>query len=234
MRAFDAVVFDLDGTLIDSEPLWESAEIALAAAHGVAWDAADARAFFGKPLRETTAAIIERGAPLTVDDAISAMIDDIASAYRTAIPWMPGADALLRALAAAEVSTAIGTMSFARLTGTVSASAPAGTLRTTVSGDEVSRGKPDPEIFLTAIGRLQTDAARTIVVEDSPTGVRAALASGATVLAVPPDAAAYSDIRGLSDEVNVIPSLEHADLALLDRLAGGDRVDLWESTASTR
>ncbi len=219
------VVFDLDGTLIDSEPLWAQAEIAVAASGGVEWTTEDAFSFFGRPLRETTQAIVDRGLGLTVDEAIAHMIDELAAIYATAVPWLPGARELLDGLQADGVSAAIGTQSYRRLAELVQRAA-GGAVRDIVGGDELRRGKPDPEVFLTAAERLGLAPADVVVVEDSPTGVEAGLAAGVPVLAVPPNEDVYRVIAERPG-VSIARSLDQVTPGALREIHSGTRVDLW-------
>ncbi|OUZ11979.1 hypothetical protein BHE97_03655 [Aeromicrobium sp. PE09-221] len=219
------VVFDLDGTLIDSEPLWARVEISVAASGGVEWTIDDAFSFFGRPLRETTQAIVDRGLDLTVDEAIARMIDELAAIYETSVPWLPGARELLCDLRDDDVAAAIGTQSFRRLAELVQEDAD-GTIRLVVGGDELRRGKPDPEVFLTATERLGLEPADIIVVEDSPTGVQAGVAAGVPVLAVPPTDDVYRVVAELPG-VSIARGLDQVTPATLRDIHAGGRVDLW-------
>ncbi len=226
MTSLRGVVFDLDGTLVESESLWTQAEIAVAAAGGVAWNEDDAFAWFGRPLRDMTQAIVDRGLDIGVDEAIERMLDHIADAYRQSVPWMPGARELLAALRAEDVLAAIGTMSFRRVAMQVHDAAPATTFEAVVAGDELIRGKPDPEVFLTAIACMGLTPADVVVVEDSPTGVAAAVASGAAVLAVPPTEEVRLQIVE-HHRVSVARSLAQLDVGRLRDVRAGARLDLW-------
>lgn len=222
-----SVVFDLDGTLIDSEPLWAQAEANVAARGGVEWTQQDAFTYFGRPLPETTQAILDRGLDMTLDAAIDAMIGELASIYRQSVPWLPGAYELLESLASEGTPTALGTQSFRRLATIVQEAAPDGSLTKLVTGDEISRGKPDPEVFLTAAARLGRDPGEIVVVEDSPTGVAAGVAAGAAVLAVPASKEVYAAVEGQTG-VSVVRSLEDVSTELLAEVRSGSVIDWWE------
>ncbi|WP_293780843.1 HAD family phosphatase [uncultured Aeromicrobium sp.] len=222
------VIFDLDGTLIDSEPLWARVESSVAASGGVEWTQEDAFAFFGRPLRETTQAIVDRGLDLTVDEAIDQMIDELVAIYRESIPWMPGAYELLESLGREDIAAALGTQSYGRLAHLVRDAAPAGVITAVVSGDELSKGKPDPEVFLTAAERLGLTPDDVVVVEDSPTGVAAGVAAGVPVLAVPPSEEVYRSLAGRPG-VSFARSLTDVSFDTLESLRAGEHLDLWQS-----
>jgi HAD superfamily hydrolase (TIGR01509 family) len=184
--ALQAVLFDMDGTLVDTEPYWIAAEHALVESFGGTWTDEDARALIGNALPTSAAYIRERGGvPLPVDDIIDRLLDDVIAAARRAMPWRPGAVALLTQLADRGVPCALVTMSYARLADTLTALLPAGTFATVVTGDQVSDGKPHPEAYLTAAERLGADPAYCVAIEDSNTGIASAEAAGCVVVAVP-------------------------------------------------
>jgi HAD superfamily hydrolase (TIGR01509 family) len=184
--ALQAVLFDMDGTLVDTEPYWIAAEHALVESFGGTWTDEDARALIGNALPTSAAYIRERGGvPLPVDDVIDRLLDDVIAAARRAMPWRPGAVALLTQLADRGVPCALVTMSYARLADTLTALLPAGTFATVVTGDQVSDGKPHPEAYLTAAERLGADPAYCVAIEDSNTGIASAEAAGCVVVAVP-------------------------------------------------
>ena len=181
-----AVLFDLDGTLIDTEPSWMAAETALAAAHGGRWTQEQARSCIGNPIPVSAARLrAEAGVDLPVEDIVERLLDEVIAGLRLGVPWQPGARELLAALRGHQVPCALVTMSYRRLVDVVVGHLPPGTFATVVTGDEVSRGKPDPEPYLSAAARLGVDPGGCVVVEDSPAGVASGLAAGAVVVAVP-------------------------------------------------
>ncbi|MFV0252744.1 MAG: HAD family hydrolase [Beutenbergiaceae bacterium] len=226
MSALRGVVFDLDGTLIDSEPLWAETEIQVAASGGVHWSQPDADAFFGKPLRSTAQAIVDAGHPSSLDQVITAMLDVMESVYQQAVPWLPGSRRLLQQLDAAQIRTGIATMSFRRLVLQVAQDAPHQAVSVVVGGDEVSQGKPAPDVFLAAIERLSLTPDQVVVVEDSPTGAAAGLASGAAVVAIPPDESQYRALPA-HPRLSVLPTIASLDVDLLRQIHAGASHDLW-------
>lgn len=220
------VVFDLDGTLVDSEPLWARAEAEVAASRGIEWTTDEAFAWFGKPLARTTQAIIDKGLDLTVDEAIDRMLETMSAFYRDGLPWLPGSFELLQQLRDENLPAALGTMSYRRLASYVPTVAPENALRAIVAGDEIERGKPDPEVFVTAARRLGLSPSDVVVIEDSPTGVTAGIASGAPVVAVPPTEAVYQTMAN-DQPASFVRSLTQVDPALLRAIHASSPVDLW-------
>jgi HAD superfamily hydrolase (TIGR01509 family) len=181
-----AVLWDLDGTLVDTEPYWLRAETELVAAHGGTWTQADAHALVGSDLLDA-AAYIRRvgGVDLAPVDIVTMMMARVIEQMADDPPWQPGALELLRALGAEGVPCALVTMSWRRLAGAVVDLLPAGTFAAVIAGDEVARGKPHPDPYLAAAQRLDVDPGSCIAIEDSPTGARSAQAAGCFVVGVP-------------------------------------------------
>lgn len=178
-----AVLWDLDGTLVDTEPLWMAAETALAAEHGVTWTQEDGLALVGSDLMDSARTIEARiRSGLAPEEIVAHLVGEIAGAMRSDLPWRPGAAELVRALADAGVPQALVTMSYREIAQPVVDLLP---FDAVVTGDSVSRGKPHPEPYLAAARALGVDAADCLAVEDSATGAASADAAGCVVLAVP-------------------------------------------------
>jgi HAD superfamily hydrolase (TIGR01509 family) len=180
------VLFDMDGTLVDTEPYWIAAEYALVESAGGTWSDEHAHAIVGNALL-TSAEYIRAhgGVDLPAPVIVERLIDDVASAAAQQMPWRPGALELLTAVHDRGIACAMVTMSYARLAATVTDVVPAGTFSAVVTGDELRHGKPHPEAYLTAAARLGVDPTRCVAIEDSPTGVASAEAAGCVVVAVP-------------------------------------------------
>jgi HAD superfamily hydrolase (TIGR01509 family) len=180
-----AVLWDMDGTLVDTEPYWIACEFDLVAAFGGAWSLEQAHNLVGKALPESGEYLrVHGGVPLSAEEIVDRLLDGVVARVRRHIPWRPGAQALLERLVAGGVPCALVTMSYRRLTEAVLAGLPAGTFATVVAGDDVRNGKPHPEPYLTAAARLGVAPAGCVAIEDSPTGVASAEAAGVPVLAV--------------------------------------------------
>lgn len=181
-----AVLWDMDGTLVDTEPFWMRAETALVAAHGGTWTQADAHAVVGADLLDA-AEYLRRvgGVDMEAAAIVHRMMDEVIAQMADTPPWQPGALDLLAALGDADVPCVLVTMSWRRLAAAVVDLLPPGTFAATVVGDEVARGKPHPEPYLTAAARLGVDPAACVAIEDSPTGATSARAAGCVVLGVP-------------------------------------------------
>jgi HAD superfamily hydrolase (TIGR01509 family) len=171
VTGLQAVLWDMDGLLVDSEPLWTIAEIELAAELGGTWDDGIKAAVVGTRL--------DVAVPTT-----AWLLDRMVQLFATTSALMPGAGELLAALAADGVPQALVSSSYRVLVDAVLAQG-LGPFALTVAGDEVVHGKPHPEPYLTAASRLGVDPARCVVLEDSPSGVTAGEAAGCAVVAVP-------------------------------------------------
>ena len=142
-----AVLWDMDGTLVDTEPLWNAVQRRLVVKHGGTWSEDLAASLVGRPLDEGARRLQAAGLDLPVQRIIDLTMDEVVQGVVRGVPWRPGARELLVALAEAGVPGALVTMSHAPLARALAERAPAGTLDVVVSGDMVSRGKPDPEAY---------------------------------------------------------------------------------------
>lgn len=185
-----AVLFDMDGLLVDTEPLWLRAEQATMAALGGSWSTAHQAAILGSAMPYAVAYMKRlAGSELPEADISELLLGSMLAELREAeIPTRPGAGTLVAEVAASGVPFALVSASVRSLMELVLvALSRAGFPRfpVTVSGDEVDRGKPDPQPYLRAADQLGIDICQAVVLEDSVNGVQAALAAGAMVVAVP-------------------------------------------------
>lgn len=183
MDSFAAVLWDLDGTLVDTEPLWMAAEHDLAASHDAIWTEEDGLALVGNALIESGRYIQRRlRSHLSPEEIVDHLVALLAAGLRESIPWRPGAPELVHAVASAGVPQALVTMSYEPIAQPVASALPFGAV---VTGDRVTHGKPHPEPYLRAAELLGVDAADCLAVEDSGTGATSANAAGCHVLVVP-------------------------------------------------
>ncbi|AIJ26618.1 HAD family hydrolase [Amycolatopsis methanolica] len=184
---FAAVVFDLDGVLVESEHLWEENWVAYAAAYGVEWTAADTATVQGMSAPEWAAYLAERsGTPETPEQVEKAVVDGmIKSIADGEAPLLDGADAMVRDVAA-RVPVALASSAARRVIDAVlETHGLTGEFSATVSSAEVPRGKPSPDVYAEAASRLGFRGEECLGVEDSSNGIRAAAAAGLTVIALP-------------------------------------------------
>ena len=181
-----AVLFDMDGLLVDSEPDWHRVEADLVAELGGLWGPEDAQATVGSALIDTARRMVAvAGSDTPPEQVVAAMVASMEVRLRAGVTWRPGARELLIALTQAGVPTALVSASYRVLVDAVCSHLDAASFTVTVAGDEVRRGKPHPEPYLTACARLGIDPAYAVVLEDSLTGAAAGEAAGCLVVGVP-------------------------------------------------
>lgn len=181
-----AVLWDMDGTLVDTEPYWIAEEFALVEAAGGIWTEQDAHDLIGQDLRVSAGMILDR-TPVTgtVEEVVHLLLQGVVRRTREYMPWRPGARALLTELSEAQVPSALVTMSWTPLAEVLVEQLPRGTFAAVVTGDQVSRGKPHPDPYLEAAARLGVAPEQCVAVEDSPTGAASATAAGVPTLVIP-------------------------------------------------
>lgn len=190
----DAVLFDMDGALFDTGTIWAGVVGAMVRSYGGVWRPEDGAAVLGWSVPALAAEIARRGVPLPSDEVAERLDAGVAAVLRRGLPWRPGGQTLLVALRRAGVPCALVTATHASIVEGIVAQAPEGVFGAVVTGDGTARPKPAPDGYLEAADRLRVDAERCAAVEDSPTGVRAALGSGALTYAVDPTVALPADL----------------------------------------
>jgi HAD superfamily hydrolase (TIGR01509 family) len=181
-----AVTFDMDGLLVDSEPLWFQAESAVMARLGAEWGPADQHALVGGSLGTTVEYLIAKAGE-AADPAVIGrwLIETMVELVRTRLlTVLPGAAELVAEVQAAGLPHALVTSSVPAVVDAVLARLDV-RFDVVISGADVTHAKPDPEGYLLAATKLGVDPRRCIALEDSPNGVAAAEAAGFRVVAVP-------------------------------------------------
>ncbi|TLM73443.1 HAD family phosphatase [Pseudarthrobacter sp. NamB4] len=210
-----AVLWDMDGTIVDTEPYWIAAEHALVEAHGGTWSHEQAMQLVGQSLTFSAGLLQEAGVALEVRQIIDTLTAAVVASVQRQVPWRPGARELLEELHLAGVRCALVTMSEGPLARQVVDSLPRQYFEVLVTGDTVAQGKPHPEAYLTALEWLQAadpDLAihHCVALEDSAPGVAAAVASGVATVAIP----------------HIVPLPEDHRYTLWDSLSGRSVTDL--------
>lgn len=203
MAALNAVFFDHDGTLVDTEPFWIEAESLLPQRYGASWTEADSIACVGSPMPVTAERMQQAGVPLSVDEIIDDLCAQvIAMMDERGIPWLPGARELIEALAAEGIPMAIVSNAWRSVVERTTSALPDGAIRFILTGDEMLRAKPDPWPYVHAAERLGVSPRCQVAIEDSLAGTLSAEAAGMHVLVVPgvapvPDAPGRSSTDSL-------------------------------------
>lgn len=181
-----AVLWDMDGTVVDTEAYWMAAETALVESFGGTWTHEQALQLVGKGLEGSAGILQEAGVRMPVDEIIAHLTSEVTALLtERGNPFRPGAPELLAALKAAGVRIALVTMSLRRMADQVAGQMDAGTFDVIVAGDETTRPKPFPDPYLQACNALGVDPAAAVAIEDSPTGVRSAVSAGIATVGVP-------------------------------------------------
>lgn len=211
MNELAAVLWDMDGTLVDTEPYWFEIEGELADEFNGTWGQQDMHSIIGFDLIDGATELRDRGGVrLEPEQIVERLLDGVIRRVADHLPWMPGAAELLAECKESSVPCALVTMSWRRLADAAIKSAPPGSFSASVAGDEVARGKPNPEPYVAAAAALGVDPRQCVAIEDSPTGVASALAAGCATLGVP----------------HVVPLAPAAGLTIVDSLVGVGLDDL--------
>ncbi|GAA2197420.1 MULTISPECIES: HAD family hydrolase [Streptomyces] len=209
--ALQAVLLDMDGTLVDTEGFWWDVEVEVFASLGHTLDETWRHVVVGGPMTRSAGFLIEAtGADITLAELTLLLNEGFEERIGRALPLMPGAARLLAELYESEIPTALVSASHRRIIDRVLSVLGPHHFALSVAGDEVSRTKPFPDPYLLAAAGLGADPARCAVVEDTATGVAAAEAAGCRVVAVP-SVAPIGPAMGRT----VVSSLEEVDLAFL-------------------
>ncbi|MEV7073541.1 HAD family hydrolase [Streptomyces sp. NPDC091972] len=209
--ALQAVLLDMDGTLVDTEGFWWDVEVEVFAGLGHTLDDSWRHVVVGGPMTRSAGFLIEAtGADITLPELTVLLNQGFEDRIGRSLPLMPGATRLLAELSAHRIPTALVSASHRRIIDRVLDSLGRRHFALTVAGDEVPRTKPHPDPYLFAAAGLGADPARCAVVEDTATGVAAAEAAGCQVVVVP-SVAPVPAAPGRT----VVTSLEEVDLTFL-------------------
>ena len=210
-----AVVFDLDGVLVQSEELWDEVRRGIAAESGLPWPTDATRAMQGMSTEEWSAYLTDVvGLPGRPHEVAAKVIDQMAARYREGLPLLPGAREVVRRLAGTW-PLGLASSSPRRLIDAVLESAGlADQFDVIVSTEEVGAGKPSPEVYLGVVRKLGVPPEHTVAIEDSSSGLRSAARAGLRLIAIPnagyppaEDALALADV--------VVQSLDDIDPQLV-------------------
>ncbi len=204
-----AVVFDLDGVLIDSEPVWEQVRREYVAEHGGRWRPDSQQRLMGMSTPEWSSYLAtDLGVEAPPSRIAHEVVEEVGQRYETDLPLMPGAVEAVQRLASRWPLGLASSAARPLIDRVLAATGMTSLFKVTVSTEEVRRGKPAPDVYLTVAERLAVAPAQTVAVEDSSNGLRSASAAGMVVVAVPhpryppaPDALARADLvlRSLDD-----------------------------------
>ncbi|WP_455112227.1 HAD family hydrolase [Rothia mucilaginosa] len=181
-----AILFDHDGTLVDTEPVWAAAKVALAAEFGGTWTEQDTLDCLGLSMQFTLDRLRERGVNLP-DEEINNLL--VAKVHETLaqqpVEFLPGIERFLAEVREAQIPAAVVTNATTSVARRTANAAPEGTFSVVIGNDETTHPKPDPQPYLLAAERLGVDPTQCVALEDSPSGVRSATAAGMRVIIVP-------------------------------------------------
>ncbi|WP_308193808.1 HAD family phosphatase [Microbacterium sp. SS28] len=181
-----AVLWDMDGTLVDTEPFWMAAETPLVESFGGSWSHEQGLRLVGLGLEDSARIFQEAGVRMGITDIVDHLTDDVMEQLSVkGVPFRPGARELLESLRDAGIPTALVTMSLRRMAQSVVDLIDFDAFDVVIAGDDATRPKPFPDPYLQACEALGVDPAHTVAIEDSPNGLRSAVASGAAVIGVP-------------------------------------------------
>lgn len=215
-----AVFWDMDGTLVDTEPYWMDAERELVASFGGVWTHDDALLMVGLGLWNSAEVLRTRGGVEMEADAIVAWLTGRVCERLSAdgVPWRPGARELLASLRERNVPTALVTMSLRSMAEQIVDRIPFAAFDAIVSGDEVDEPKPHPEPYLRAARLLGVEVREAVAIEDSLVGLASAVASGAVAIGVP----------------HIVPLPESEEHTLWPTLEGRSAEDVAAAAAARR
>jgi HAD superfamily hydrolase (TIGR01509 family) len=222
--AAEAVIFDLDGVLIDSEGVWARVRERFVREHGGRWRGEAQREMMGMSSTEWSRYMAEElGVPLPPQEISDRVVEQVGEVYRSELPLLPGARAAVRRIAAAYPLGLASSANRPLIDLVLELADLAPLFSVTISSEEVARGKPAPDVYLEAATRLEVEPGRAAAIEDSTNGVLAARAAGLAVIAIPNPAFPPTP-NALEAAERVLTSLDELEPetveAVVARLAG--------------
>ena len=181
----DAVVFDLDGVLVDSEPIWEDVRRRYVADSGGRWLPDSQQRLMGMSTSEWAEYLsVELSVPRTPEGVAADVVAEMVSRYQAGVPLIPGADSIVRELAQHWPLGLASSSPPGLIDAALRATRLSDSFSTTLSTERVRRGKPAADVYVAVADRLDVDPTRCVAIEDSSNGVRSAAAAGMRVIAV--------------------------------------------------
>ena len=224
--SLQAVLFDMDGTLINSEPFWLIAETELMSRYGHQWTDEDQAYCLGGPLPRVGAYMSElAGGANDPHYFETELVRLVAEEFKAGLEFIPGARELVADLFESQIPMALVSASPRLLVNAALNLLPAGTFLTSISNQDVTISKPHPESYLLAADHLGVDIKQSIVLEDSKTGIDAGLASGAIVIGIP-HLITYPPTPRLHLRPNLIDLSTEEIQGIFHNLNGVDRLEV--------
>ncbi len=184
-----AALFDMDGTIIDSEPYWMTAERELVESFGGTWSEEQGYALVGSGLWNSASLLKAAGVDLELDDIVHRLSDRVLTQIEEAVPWRPGVRQLFHGLLEADIPCALVTMSLRKnavaLAQAVEKELGKPVFQAIVAGDDVEAPKPNPEAYLKGASALGMDIHTAVALEDSAFGAASAFSAGAITIGIP-------------------------------------------------
>lgn len=222
MPELKAILWDHDGTLVDTEPYWIESQLEMAAEFGYTWTHDDSLACVGTSMDLSAMRIQERGNPLTVEHIIDRQVQRVLALLKErGIPFLPGVKEIFAEIQAAGIRGAVVSNAVGSVVRYDVAGLPAGSIEYVLAWEEMERAKPDPWPYAHAAEVLGVAPEHCLVVEDSPTGTLSAEAAGIVCLAIP-------SVVDIPDEPwrPRATSLAQVDLAMMRRMVNGEVIKL--------
>ena len=210
-----AVVFDLDGVLVDSEQVWDSAREQLVRERGGTWHEGATRDMMGMSSTEWSRYLHDRlGVPMDPDEINADVVRRVASTYEEQLPLLPHAVKTVRELGRRWLLGLASSSNRPIIELVLNLSGLADCFAAVVSSEEVEHSKPAPDVYLAVAQRVGVEPSDCVAIEDSTNGIKAALAAGMRTIAVP-NRQFPPDEEVLASATTVVPSLDELTPELL-------------------